>query len=252
MASRKKAKMTVLSFPPDMVEEILLRLDSQTLLQCRSVCKDWRDVISSSHFIRSHSSHSPSCSTNQILLVKVINPWHVVRYPYCNLTCSLHLDNHQLHTLQTFKSHTIHDFKGVRVIGACNGLICLSRIELPSNTFILWNLTLRKYAPLPVCMNWGVNISKIEGFGFDSKNNDFKVMNFVYSYPEATIMNLDVFDYSAWVFSYLTWSWKRIKLNTHGHDICSLDIDSPSVFFNGVLHCAVKRLSTSKTRALLT
>ena len=38
----------------DEFEEILLRLDAEDLLRCKSVCKSWYSFISSPYFVKAH------------------------------------------------------------------------------------------------------------------------------------------------------------------------------------------------------
>ena len=79
---------------------------------------------------------------------------------------------------RTLESPNIDGFKVIKLIGVSNGLVFLSVGEEPSN-FILWNPTIRRYVPLPLTMTWDDDQSCL-GFGFDSKHNDFKVVNLVH------------------------------------------------------------------------
>ncbi|KAL6839572.1 hypothetical protein ACP4OV_030511 [Aristida adscensionis] len=45
--------------PPDVIEEILIRLPIKPLMRLRIVCKQWRDMISSHRFIMEHAYRSP-------------------------------------------------------------------------------------------------------------------------------------------------------------------------------------------------
>ncbi|KAI9079568.1 hypothetical protein K1719_038472 [Acacia pycnantha] len=88
---------------------------------------------------------------------------------------------------------------------------------------VLWNPTIQKCVLLPrLTMTSVVSL----GFGFIRKSNDFKVVKLV-SHPDGRV-------HSAWVFSYLTWSWKHVARSTPPP--CHINNFSSPVLINGVLH----------------
>ncbi|KAI9085815.1 hypothetical protein K1719_032229 [Acacia pycnantha] len=122
------------------------------------------------------------------------------------------------------------DFKGTEVIGVSNGLICLAS-NMPFK-FILWNPTIRKYAWLSLKMDWEDLRLSIVGFGFDCSSNNFKIINII-SCP--SIYNWTEEIDSVWVFSYTTWSWKRLIDVSILHS-CSIYRGKPNVYFNGIIY----------------
>ncbi|KAI9075517.1 hypothetical protein K1719_042528 [Acacia pycnantha] len=225
--------------PLHIVEEIFNNLDVQTLFKSSFVCKDWNKLITSPDFMFRSSSFG---SRNQILLIKVCYcresaqnlEREYIHFPYCRVTYSVHWDNNQFDLSHVIENN-IDDFKGTGVIGASNGLICLAN-NMPLK-FILWNPTIRKYAWLPLMMDWDLRFS-ILGFGFDCSSNNFKIVNIIscpsiYNWTEIYNWS-EGFD-SVWVFSYTTWSWKRLTYGSMLHS-CSIYHSKPNVYFNGIIH----------------
>ncbi|KAI9118854.1 hypothetical protein K1719_010299 [Acacia pycnantha] len=221
------------SLPFHIVKKNFNRSDVQTLFQSSFVCKDWNKLITSPDFMFRSLSFG---SRNQILLIKAcycrqrtqIFGRENIHFPNCRVTYSVHWDNNQFDLSHKIESN-IDDFKGTEVIGVSNGLICLAS-SMPFK-FILWNPTIRKYAWLPLMMDWDLRLS-IVGFGFDCSTNNFKIVNII-SCP--SIYNwAEEFD-SVWVFSYTAWSWKHLTYGSILHS-CSIYRGKPNVYFNGIIH----------------
>ena len=229
------------------VEQILLRLDVRTLFRCVLVCRGWNHLITSPHFISRCLDQSYHHSSNQILLVKLLcHPKQCIFYaekcvrshPGCRgITFSTHWDNDPFDLFHTIGSPPTEEIKGkgTGVIGVCNGLICLYNMR--PLKFMLWNPTIRKYAWLPdpslitfddnLRNEWyDSNMIAASGFGFGGSVNDLKVVNFYYGSIHDNSVE------SVWVFSYITWTWKRL--------ICSIShlafLSHHPTYLNGVLH----------------
>ncbi|KAI9127197.1 hypothetical protein K1719_001756 [Acacia pycnantha] len=220
--------------PLNIVEEIFNRSDVQTLFQSSFACRDWNKLITSSDFMFRSSSFG---SRNQILLIKACYCTEstqnfgreYIHFPYCRVTYSVHWDNNQF-DLSHKIDNDIDDFKGTKVIGVSNGLVCLAS-SMPFK-FILWNPTIRKYAWLPLMIDCDLRLC-IVGFGFDCNSNNFKIVNIISRH--CIYYWAEEFD-SVWVFSYTTWSWK--SLITSGSILHSCDIyrGIPNLYFNGIIH----------------
>ncbi|GJT68045.1 putative F-box domain-containing protein [Tanacetum coccineum] len=127
----------------DVVEDILLRLDTEDLLRCKSVCKSWYSLISSPSFVKAHLKHA--CNNNREL------PHLRVCLPYKNINYTLRL---------------------YRMVGSSNGLVCLS----PSNAeFLVTNPSTREVIELRAlpCEN---RSDLCWGFGYDSSTDDYKLV----------------------------------------------------------------------------
>merc|ERR1712183_103681 len=149
---------------------ILLKLPMKDLARCKGVCKHWNTLISKRRF-SVQLSPAPNCT----MLI-----------PYW-----------------TFKTHIIprHDgttFSGAtiklmpylyvdgkcKVIGACDGLICVSSIQA-GNAWV-WNPVINRdrVFSFPNVKHGG---SFTFGFGFDKVSEDYKVVKVTQSSIETTI-----------------------------------------------------------------
>ncbi|KAK1611997.1 hypothetical protein QYE76_035670 [Lolium multiflorum] len=53
------AETTGVALPPDMVEEILMRVPARSLYRLREVCRSWRSVVSEPSFVKAHAALHP-------------------------------------------------------------------------------------------------------------------------------------------------------------------------------------------------
>ena len=91
-------------------------------------------------------------------------------------------------------------------MGSCNGMLCFTSSRSWSNVVYLWNPSIRRFKRLP---NSQLLIMSL-GIGFDSQNNDFKVVGiprtFAKSKPPPEVE----------VYSLSSDSWKRVELGKIG------------------------------------
>ncbi|XP_061363193.1 F-box/kelch-repeat protein At3g23880-like [Gastrolobium bilobum] len=165
--------------PQEVVEEILHRLPVKSIGKCMSVCKSWNIMIKSHSFIFSHLSR-PSLPL-----------FHVSDLSLSDLDlCTVHYSLYSPKRIRVFLSVAPNSNEHVSFIGSSNGLVCLSVSYIYYN-ISLWNPVTRKHLQLPNPPNppyYYDSLTFSYGFGFDSKNNDFKVVRLYYpegrfSYP---------------------------------------------------------------------
>ncbi|CAA0813308.1 Unknown protein [Striga hermonthica] len=133
----------------EIIINVLRRLPIKFLLRCTAVCKSWRCLENSE------------------------------RYDFV-------LDNNDSvtpHSCLEFPFTSINPF--FTIVGACNGLICLSDDRVYyTPTIILWNPLLRKSVllpkPDPIHSCCGT-FSQSLGFGFDPVSTDYKVIRIAYA-----------------------------------------------------------------------
>ncbi|XP_076881032.1 F-box protein CPR1-like [Bidens hawaiensis] len=92
--------MAELSF--DVVKEILVRMDAEDLIRCKSVCKSWLSFISTPRFVKAHLNH-------------YIKRDHDNRQLGHRRIC--HSES---------RSEAVSDNEIIRIVGSCNGLVCFS------------------------------------------------------------------------------------------------------------------------------
>ncbi|GJT29558.1 F-box associated domain containing protein [Tanacetum coccineum] len=157
----------------EMVNSLDVQASVKTLLRCKSVCKEWIRL--------------KSCPLNDVLFDNSVN--NALKYP--------------------FKSST----RSVRIVGSCNGLLC---IVVQGTTFI-YNPSTRILNRLYCGFNYPYWLL---GFGYDVFNDDNKVVA--------------VLDYNkVKIYSLKTGKWKNI---------CDFPyyylLYVPGIFSNGALHWA--------------
>ncbi|GKC87282.1 F-box protein CPR30-like protein isoform X1 [Tanacetum coccineum] len=138
---------------PDVMEEILIRSSVQDLVPWKRVCKSWYSLISSHRFAKLHLKKT--CNNNDTN--KELGVGHV----RIAVTSFWDLPDESL---------SLYDIRNWKVVGSCNGLVCLT--PLPDDVLVLvnnpWTGETRKL-PLPPLVYekntspWDVCLS----FGYD-------------------------------------------------------------------------------------
>ncbi|XP_059669611.1 F-box/kelch-repeat protein At3g06240-like [Cornus florida] len=239
-------------FPQEVLIEILSRVPAKSLLRFRCVSKSWLSLITSPDFIGLHLNQSHNNHHNPHLLIKYysLDP-KKERY-------SLRFDDETLTTVHEsselkcpFKTRRNSFF---RIVGICNGLICLSDDQFGyTYTLIIWNPAIRKCVNLPkprICFDTYGPYMFVLGFGFDSRNNDYKVVRIAYlrnkmgswdagAGVESLLGGED--DYivppEVEVFALKAGSWKTIDTNVPPYHMVEYFYSSP--FVNGTIHWLV-------------
>ncbi|XP_050222082.1 F-box/kelch-repeat protein At3g06240-like [Mercurialis annua] len=162
--------------PEEVVVQILSRLPAKSVLKFSCVCKLWNRIVKSPDFISTFSSNKHD---SYVFLLHSDSS----DYQY-----SMHLENkdsHQypsLHPLSNPASRNLHRY--FKVIGSSNGLICLYfNLGKGLPKFIIWNPSIRKSVHVPPNNLVGPDQLIGFGFGFDSRTNDYKLLEdgFMYS-----------------------------------------------------------------------
>ncbi|KAL0452212.1 UNVERIFIED_CONTAM: F-box/kelch-repeat protein [Sesamum latifolium] len=209
-------------FPEEIIVEILSRLPVRCLLKLRCVSKSWRSLISSNHFIRAHLAVSRK-DTNfacHRIISTVLLPCYSLKQ--CSLNSLL---SGPVADAVDFDYPMKNPNNSVRVVGCCNGLVC---IAINGKHFFLWNPSTRKHKKLPDAderMTRGLFITKY-GFGFDECNDDYKVLGIFSGFCTA-----GRYETRVKVYSLRANSWKRIDVFKDG-----LPFDDTGKFVSGKLH----------------
>jgi len=186
--SQCSESLQTLLIPNDLVLEIISLLSDKNIVQLKCVSKAWNTLISDPTFVQKHlklSSQNPHLT----LSWKGIKPDVTLVVPF---PVHLLLKNPSI----TVSSNESHHFKNsCRVIGSCNGLVCLSfhsvrqtpTIMHLKNWFRFWNLATRTrskdlgslcYSTPPFIDN-GSGLSYFKfSFGYDASTLTNKVVAF--------------------------------------------------------------------------
>ncbi|PWA83181.1 F-box associated interaction domain-containing protein [Artemisia annua] len=218
---KKKSKRISNWIPTEIILEIMLKLPVESLLRCKSVCKEWYSLISDQSFIKTHYTLS---STNNInyehhrLIYNTFEQRNNLKVcPLSNLMFDKSVNNALLleNPLQQTRSQRIS------IVGSCNGLVCLL-VEDDNNLFIS-NPCTRTSNILPCskqgAVSWGVSY----GFGYDEMTHDYKVVKIRRCKPTWSY-------WGTMIYSVKAGSWKKI-----GRFPCAYPSNDVK-FLNGALH----------------
>lgn len=162
--------------PVDIVREILLRLPVRTLLQFKSVCKDWYSLIGSPSFTNHHFRHD--CNQERLLIRHYIaNEERYAFALYVDEMCSEYEEPDYLQMPETVAS----------LMGPLNGVFCVVNI---TGKIALLNPAMKQFKPLPpLHPKVEPHLSSYDnllGFGLDVMSGDYKLVSLQYYWNEET------------------------------------------------------------------
>ena len=210
MSQRKEERGAILrrrtkhedDLPDEVVLDILARLPVKSLLRFRCVCKPWYSSIANPKFITTHLLNH-NHHHGYVIHIR----WNIPKpssgsSPSSGQVCTLTCDR-TYETISEFRVPFTFQSGFPYVGGSCNGILCFTNYTTPgSNVVYLWNPSIRKFKRLPD--NQFPNM--IFGIGYDSQNNDFKVVGISRTFakskrpPEVRVYSLN------------SDSWKRVEL----------------------------------------
>ncbi|CAA2976994.1 F-box CPR30-like [Olea europaea subsp. europaea] len=148
--------------PREIIAEVLSWMRVKFLLRFRCVSKPWCSIIDSKDFVKLHLNHAGKTSSNCSLILDG-------------------LDDHFCLSLDSLNRIDIGSFpiENHIILNSCNGLVLLV-----SDKPLLWNPSTRKVKKLPFTpvecpKGTEAYIREAFGFGYDSKNDDYKVVRVV-------------------------------------------------------------------------
>ncbi|CAJ1976878.1 unnamed protein product [Sphenostylis stenocarpa] len=163
-AKRQKVVTPLPPLPDDMMMEILFRVPVRTLGQLKCVCKTWKTLISDPQFAKDHfraSTAYPNMA-HQLLVSPINDRSKMVSYSVKSLFQK---------PSSPAKGHSFEIKKSCRILGSCNGLVCLYDVFQSHVTF--WNPAIRSVSKtLPI----GGNGFTCYGFGYDHVKHKFKLL----------------------------------------------------------------------------
>ncbi|KAK4256379.1 hypothetical protein QN277_009254 [Acacia crassicarpa] len=196
--------------PEEITRNILKRLPVKSLIRFQCVCKHWKNLIKSRSFVADHLYHSTH--QNLSLLLEEYN------LRLCLLDCEL---QHRI----VQRALPIKSFHGARIVGSCNGLLCVEvdRDAKCPPSLLLWNPANRAYRYVPR-RTYADSDECVVGFGFSPVVNDYEIVR-AYSESYDDVVN------RVEVFSLNRGSWKGIDIGSlKGVKLCS-----ESVATNGAI-----------------
>ncbi|XP_027127218.2 F-box/kelch-repeat protein At3g23880-like [Coffea arabica] len=235
--------------PEEIVTRILTRVPAKSLIRFRCVSKSWKSLISSPDFISLHTREAflskPTIPDDRMLVRCYSKPRRTELY-------SVHHDNEDF----TVASEVKIDFPFrrlaqfyFRIVGFCNGLLCLSEDFFGyRNLIMLWNPSIRRKMILPVPRagfeNLGAYMSVV-GFGYDVKNNDFKVVRIAYDQSRRGYKLPPIVE----VFALSVGDWREIDVDLAQNWV--IENLWTQAFVNGKVHWVAYRLNEEKENLIM-
>lgn len=171
-----------LIYKPIFIALSYLRVKS--LVQLRCVCKSWNALISNPTFIKNHLKKS--AQNPHIVLISVTD-----NFPSYFVVDSLpvsRLVENPLINLADDHHCGIKEENGIRVVGSCNGLLCLSSTQLISLIYV-WNPATRQMSTKSGCYNFTWRTTEF-AFGYDISRDTYKVVAFFQDSRDVQVCSL--------------------------------------------------------------
>ncbi|KAL7160945.1 hypothetical protein ACSBR2_041569 [Camellia fascicularis] len=219
-------------FPDEIMVEILQRLPTKSLIQFRSVSKSWNSLITSPNFINSHLNHSLTSNTyknsyDNLPLVIVrqcisVPPPRTEHYKLCIDTEESFDEFKQLEfPLKTCRLNFFF------AIGSAKGLFCF----FEQDRYFLWNPSIRKSMAMPK-PTIKTSVHR-HGFGFDPRNNDYKVVRIVNFNPtkDEPTAHIEVYSLNAGL-----WKMSSTAINSYPDGITIGCTERFASYLEGAVH----------------
>lgn len=234
--------------PEEVWAGIFTRLPVKTLLQIRSVCKLFSSIISNPTFISAHIKKTINESHSHTLFLRYLIEKERQQEHYLLFTDSSDhknsiFDEHNCRKLDfPFKTRSKCHF---RIVDSCNGLICLNDDnDFDTSGIILWNPSIKRFLNLPnprvTSRNYG-SYMYVLGFGYDEKNDDYKVVRVAYKKGRS---GRDLIPPEVELYSLNSRSWRSFNAGAPAYGIFGYTWSQ--AFVNGAVHwvgydpCVVK------------
>lgn len=199
------------------LDQILTKLPSKSLIRFSCVCKHWSTLIlHDPHFASSHFLHYSQ--KNSCFLYKFGGEGEVTSFYLSSGEREFDGGFVDLHKMKTIGSGQKWE-----LIGSCNGLICLFNIT----DQIIEVCNPARHQRLPIFPRRPITRSDIFGFGYDSLSEEYKVV----------IINLDHFECMVFSLGIRMSCWREVGIDKDAYSILSDDDGFQSATFcNGTLY----------------
>ncbi|GLT54811.1 hypothetical protein SLA2020_279780 [Shorea laevis] len=203
--------------PDEAIIEIISRLPVKSLIKFRCVSKTWRSLISSSDFITNHLNRALSdpqyppyllfhYSDEQLQKERFTLHSHEDPFPQ-NQSWEEEEEEEEAeggffaHPSGFIELHSPVERIKLSLVNSCGGLVCLACGFLKfKNSYIVWNPCIRKSISVPE-PDIGFKSDPLlpyVGFGYDSKNDDYKLVRLAYSQVLPPMVEIYTLRTGAW------------------------------------------------------
>ncbi|XP_050205684.1 F-box/kelch-repeat protein At3g23880-like [Mercurialis annua] len=226
--------------PDDLLVDILCKLPVKSLVRFKAVHSDWSSLISAPEFCRRHLQYHVKRTGQKYGTIQAGNK-HTL-HPSLTLrimsNCGI-VGDHELVEIQNIYGKPVFDhYDYPKLFGCCNGLLLIS-LSSHSESFILWNPTLRQHRKIDRKDGyWSPEMYKA-GLGYDSLNHNYKIVVAEASKLHKNSIDLQIYDL------------KKSSWKTRNYDFpykFKLHNNTPVITLpNGILHWHVKRMANGQS-----
>ncbi|XP_026454367.1 F-box protein At3g07870-like isoform X2 [Papaver somniferum] len=168
--------------PEEIILDILNRLPTETVLECKSVCRTRRSLIRHPTFSKTHLHHLNHSTVESdklgfIVLTIIIGGGRGIE----NCQYFEYNENHESIDRIERLNFDLPFGWDTRILGSSNGLICLSRRLKEDKTYICNPIT-REYLMLPEIVKRVGMGDGAKGFGYVPSTNEYKAVTIVSYY----------------------------------------------------------------------
>ncbi|KAJ0789159.1 putative F-box domain-containing protein [Helianthus annuus] len=197
--SQQRAKI---SFPEEIIEEILSRLPVKSILRFKSVSKPWRSLISNPSFTKLHSTRA-AVNHRTALFISAHDPSTRKRY----FLSAAHDGGSLTHLITLHNTPTRCDITESQHL---NGLVLFNYGDGYQNYAFVVNPSTHKVLKLPNPTNYGTGKTDIcYFFGFDESKNEHKVLNITITTHHVSLVKPVI---EIMIFSLSNYSWRKIDV----------------------------------------
>ncbi|XP_026426154.1 F-box/kelch-repeat protein At3g23880-like [Papaver somniferum] len=233
--------MSFSKLPEDIQLKILMKVPAKSILTSKYVCKLWFTLVSNPEFVKNHLHRTIQRKSDHKLMLSyydstrpddakpAISSIDYASILQLSLPSEYECDGDIPVNYPIYPSRQ-EKVKFLRILGSCNGLICLGVTSDSDFTKIyVWNPSTKEYKEILGCdipssdKNWSY---ASYGFGFDKDNDDYKVVRIPCDSDfESSVIQVYTMGSDAWHEVQTIPYWLQLQGKTY-----SLP------FFNGALH----------------
>ncbi|KAI6695771.1 hypothetical protein NL676_023481 [Syzygium grande] len=221
-SSRTSTSSVAESFTEDIIVEILLRLPAKSLMRFKCVGKRWQSLISDLGFARSHLQRLKAGDMVSSQRIFKTDPLATPNYEV--LDGGFGDDDHEVVKYHETRMDASSWYPNL--VGCRDGLVCLSVQN--SSRFVLYNPTTRECRNLPGSELFRLD-ELLHGFGYDSRSDDYKIVQ-----RDDSEKWQDSSNWQVVMFSLKSGSRKRTQAQLESH--LFLIERGGGVYWNGALH----------------
>ncbi|TXG52841.1 hypothetical protein EZV62_022010 [Acer yangbiense] len=198
------------TLPPELIDNILLRLPVKSLCRFKCVSKEWIDLISNPNFVKMHLLRTQILGRTRLLVDGMWDLFSVDLETVSNNDRNITMVGHEFSNPEEFNS--------IRCFGSCNGLLGLIT---DNDKLFVYNPSTKKCKQIPDS-GGPARSTDLYGFGYAESIDDYKLVK--KSWPGELVE----------VYSLEKNSWTSIE---NGFPF-PVKYDEMGVYLNGVIHWA--------------